>query len=364
VLTILRRRGWILVITPLVVTVTAEAAYVFGSDQQRTYSAEAVAVVATSSRLSPDQANRLAVTYARLIPADTAVMGAVARSLGTTVPDVSGRISVFNDPQTALLRINYRGTSATNSIAGTKAVMDAIKGSRPVSPNIAPRSVSIVRIPNRASASRDLGNVVLISLVLGSALGALLLVAWERTDPRVDSLADLSSEVPCPISSADDLSDAAATALLDRWRELGGGSRIHIAMLPVNTQSEAVVPNLARRLAHGDTAEQTIVSSNIAPASPSGAVRKNASRTRSGPTMLVVGGVPGSGSAGQGVALASELTVLVAQKGTRRKDVRRALRVLREFGVAPAWAILASRSSLGDVRRVRSRVAESHVAAS
>lgn len=357
-LKILRRRGWVVVLAAVLVTVTS---YFVGSHRQGTYSAEAVAVVAANRQLTPDQANRLALTDASLIPKDTAIASAVARSLGTTTSDVLDRISVFNEPGTALLRVRYRGTSAGNAVTGARAVVTSIAGSRPVSPNIAPRSISIVRIPNDASSSKDIKTLVVIGAALGLALGALLLVAWERTDPRVDDLEDLSSEVRCPTSSVDNLSDAAATALLERWRELSGASGMSVAMLPASRDLEEHLPNLARELAAADNTGQTVVASNR-PASRAGAVPTTAHRTTGGPT-LIVGGVPGSGAAGQGVALECDLTVLVTEQGTRWKDVRKALDVLREFGIAPAWAILVSRSSLGDVRaRVQSPIAESQPA--
>jgi capsular polysaccharide biosynthesis protein len=358
VLKILRRRGWIVVLAAVVVTVVS---YLVGSHRRGTYSAEAVAVVAANRVLTPDQANRLAVTDAGLIPTDTAIADAVARSLGTTRSDVLDRISAFNDPGTALLRIRYRGTSSENALAGARAVAFSISGTRPASPNIAPRTISIVRIPNGTSSSKAVGTLVVIGAVLGLALGALLLVAWERTDPRVDDLDDLGTEVRCPTSSTHNLSNAAATALLERWRELGGASGTSVALLPASTHFEELVPNLAWRLAAADNTGQTAAASD-GPALPVDGVPTTPHRATVGPT-LFVGGVPGGRSAGQGVALACDLTVLVAEEGTRRKDVRQALDVLREYGIVPAWAILVSRSSLVDVRaRVQAPIAESRVA--
>ena len=356
-LKILRRRGWIVVLAAVVVTFVS---YLVGSLRQGTYSAEAVAVVAANSELTPDQANRLAVTNAGLIPTDTAIADAVARSLGTTRSDVLDRISVFNEPGTALLRVRYNGTSAENALAGARAVVFSITGSRPASPNIAPRTIGIVRIPTQASSSKAVETLVVIGAVLGLALGALLLVAWERTDPRVDDLEDLNAEVRCPTSSTDNLSNAAAKALLERWRELGSASG-SVALLPTTTRLEGLVPNLAWRLAAADNTGQTAVAPD-GPAVLADGVPTTPQRAKVGPT-LFVGGVPGGRSAGQGVALACDLTVLVAEEGSRRKDVRQALNVLQEYGIVPAWAILASRSSLVDVRtRMQAPIAESRVA--
>ena len=71
----------------------------------------------------------------------------MAATLGTSVSDVQDRLSVFNTTGTALLAIDYQGTSAANSIAGATAALDAIAGEHPVSPNIIPGSVGAVQAP-------------------------------------------------------------------------------------------------------------------------------------------------------------------------------------------------------------------------
>ena len=121
-LRILRRRGWVLVAAVLVTTLFAD---LVASHRGVTYSAESTAVVSASpnSLLTPDQSNTLAGTYAVLIPKDTAILGSVASRLGTSVSDVQKRISVINTIGTALLQIDYRGTSAANSIAGATAAL-------------------------------------------------------------------------------------------------------------------------------------------------------------------------------------------------------------------------------------------------
>jgi hypothetical protein len=58
------------------------------------------------------------------------------------------------------------------------------------------------------------------------------------------------------------------------------------------------------------------------------------------------------------------VTVLVVTRGTRRVDLRRALDVLRRFGVHPVWAILVSRESVGRARALAESGTERNVTGS
>jgi hypothetical protein len=292
-----------------------------------TYSAEAVGVVTANTQLTPDQANQLAITYAGLIPTDQAVAAAAARSLGTTPSDVAERLSVFNDLNTALLRIDYRGTSADGARAGAAAVLDAIAGPRPVSRNIAPKSIGVVAEPRKASSSRSLKALVAVGSILGLALGALLIVAWERTDPRIDELTQLSSELGCPASSFQGPSDPSAAALLERWkalsrRPLARRPQLRVALLPVT-------PRAQRRL--------HVVMEKLWP----GLAAQAATTTTDGASCVLLQlGVLTEGSADVGVAKSSDITLLVVERGTPLAAVRNTASILHTFGIAPAWAIL------------------------
>ena len=64
-------------------------------------------------------------------------------------------------------------------------------------------------------------SVALLGVILGSVLGVVLLLAWERSDPRIDDLETLGSEVDCPTTSLEHASDETTAALLDRWVFIG-----------------------------------------------------------------------------------------------------------------------------------------------
>jgi capsular polysaccharide biosynthesis protein len=328
----LRRRGWVVL---LATGITALVALAVASLRTPTYSAKGVAVVAANRGLTPDQAIGLAVTDAVLIPQDAAIARSVARAVHTTTKDIQSRLSASNDPTTAILRIDYQGTSASNAQAGATAALRSIAGPQPVSPNIASNSIQIVRLPTPPSASRGVPTLVAIGIILGLALGSLLLVAWERADPRIDDIDDLGAAAASPATSFDSMSDATSAALLERWRELAGQAPRSVALVPATEGLEASLGDIACVLELTDENTTAVLP-----------VESQSSLPTHGETFLFVGGVPGGRHAGEGVALACDLTVLVVERGTSRMDLRRVLEVLRRFGIHPAWSILVSRDSL------------------
>ena len=350
-LRILRRRGWVLVAAFLVTTLFAD---LVASHRGETYTAESTAVVSArpNSLLTPDQSNTLAGTYAALIPKDTAILGSVASRLGTSVSDVQERISVINTTGTALLLIGYRGTSAANSIAGATAALSAITGSYPVSPNIIPGSVGAVQAPTKASASKSVGVLVAIGAILGIALGALLMIVWERVDPRIDRPEDLSQEIGSPASPVSAISPAGVNALVARWKVLADHGPSRIALVPVTADVQADLPKVALRLGQvqvngsqfqgngashwgngtreeiADTEDLTQPMGNLAPA-------------------MIVCEVPSGDLTALESIMDCDLVVLVARRGTPRAALRDSLDSLTEFGVSPKWAIFVGRSAPG-----------------
>jgi capsular polysaccharide biosynthesis protein len=337
-----RRRVGIIALATLC---CAGVTYALSGTVAKKYSAEAVVVVASSRQVTPDQANRLAITDAALIPKDEAIGRHLAAELGTTISEVRRRLSVTNDPETALLRIDYRGATASDARSGAIAVARSITGSNPESNNIAPKSIEIVQLPNRVSAASSLGTLMPVAVILGLALGAVLAVAAERADPRIDDLEDLAAAVSCPVSRVDGLSSSAASALLTRWTALAGLRPISVALLPVDERFEPSLPPVARTLALADERERAVVIDAV-PELPSHSVRTESQGVQAADLRLLTAGVPGGTSAGEGVALGADLTVLVLEPGTRLAKLRNAVEVLANFGTAPAWAVLVSREAL------------------
>jgi capsular polysaccharide biosynthesis protein len=338
----LRRRGWVLLITVLVASACALAvAHARGTS----YTAESTAVVADNSTadrnvVTPDQATQLATTYAVLIPKDTAFLQDLASTLGTSVSDVEHRLSVSNSPGTALLVIDYEGTSADNAIAGATAALDGITGARPVTPNIAPLSLGAVQAPTTASASTDLTVLLAIGVIVGGALGVLLMLAWERADPRIDRPEDLSEETGSPTSPVSRISESGAKALIARWRALAEPGPSTIALVPVTADVQGDLSRVARTFGQiGSTSD------GAAPLcwdwthphldGRNGFTQPNGSR----PPHVITCEVPSADLTALRSIMDCELVVLVARKGTPRATLRELMGSLIEFGVSPQWAI-------------------------
>jgi capsular polysaccharide biosynthesis protein len=338
------------------IVVTTVCAFVVASTRGKTYTAESTAVVSASphSLLTPDQANLLATTYAVLIPKDAAIVRAVATTLGTSGSDVQHRLSVFNGTGTALLAIDYRGTSAANSIAGATAVLKAIAGDYPVSPNIIPGSVGAVQTPTAASSSTGVAVLVALGVILGVALGLLLIVVWERVDPRIDRPEDLSQEVGSPTSPVSDISQAGASALMARWKDLTEREPSRIALVPVTDDVQTDLSKVALRFSqvegNGAGAPRWTRTYDHVPDSedltqPNG----------NGTPAVIACDVPSADLTGLQSIMDCDLVVLVARRGTPRATLRELLESLTEFGVSPKWAIFLGTRAVGLQARPKAR---------
>jgi capsular polysaccharide biosynthesis protein len=336
-LSALRRRGWVVLAA---IVITTLGAFAVASTRGETYTAESTAVVTASphSLLTPDQANTLATTYAVLIPEDGAILRAVGAALGTSAPDVQSRLSVFNPTGTALLTIDYRGISAANSIAGATAALRAVAGTDPVSSNVIPGSVGAVQAPTTATASKGVTVLVALGAIIGLALGLLLLIVWERTDPRIDRPEDLSQEVGSPASPTTAISRSGANALIARWRNLTDREPSRIALIPVTADVQAYLPEVALAFSQAQTNGAVAPQRAHTPAHLVGADDFTQPFAAVGPAVIACE-VPSADLTALQRIMDCDLAVLVARRGTPRADLRELLDSLTEFGVSPKWAL-------------------------
>jgi hypothetical protein len=295
--------------------------------------------------VTPDQADLLASTYAVLIPKDSVILRAVATTLGTNASDVQSRLSVFNTTGTALLAIDYRGTSAANAIAGAAAALRAIAGAYPVSPNIIPGSVGAVQAPTQASASRGVTVLVALGAILGIALGLLLMVVWERVDPRIDRPEDLSQEVGSPTSPVGAMSQPGVNALIARWTHLAEREPTRIALVPVTADVQADLPKVALRLSNGhDNGSAALLTPTCDYVTDGEDLTQP---IRVGGPVVIACEVPSADLTALRPIMDCDLVVLVARRGTPRAALRGSLESLTEFGVSPKWAIFLGRRAVG-----------------
>jgi capsular polysaccharide biosynthesis protein len=281
-----------------------------------------------------DSAIKLATTYAGLLPEDTKVLNYVAKRSNLSQADVRHGLTVTNDQNSAVIRVRFRAKNAGAAASAARAFASAVSGPSPISDSIAPRSLSVVKMPEPGDAPAGHSTkTVAIGLILGLALGILLLIAWERTDPRFDSARRLSEGLGTPVSEFDLMSPGSVVALIDRWHRLTGHSPARVAVLAAVPRAEPVIGSVIDRLAESALDDGRAVTDGRG-VSGFGPV------TIDGTLTLVAGGTPGTDAAGERLAASADMTVLVVPRGTRGAKVSRALALLDQFAVKPEWALI------------------------
>jgi capsular polysaccharide biosynthesis protein len=282
-----------------------------------------------------DAAIKLATTYAGLLPEDTQTIHYVARHTGLSEQDVRSGLTVTNDPNSAVLRVRFRAKSGRDAVNGLREFAAAVSGGGPVSTAVTPRSLNTVRLPDSGSAASagSTKKTLAIGLVLGLALGIVLLVAWERADPRLDTHRRLSDGLGAPATAFDGMSSGSLAALLDRWSGLGRNSDSRVALLAAAPQAEPLMSGVVERLIEAAQEDGRTVQDGRG-ASGFGPVTVNDNLT------LVAGGTPGTDAAGERLAAGADMTVLVVPRGAHAGRVSRSVAVLEQFGVSPGWALL------------------------
>ena len=268
---------------------------------------------------------------------------------------------MFNTTGTALLVIDYRGTSAANSIAGATAALKAIAGAYPVSPNIIPGSVGAVQAPTTASCleRRDRPR-------------------GDRRDPRHRTRATADGRVGAGRSEDRPTrgpESGGRVADLARQRDLR--VRGECTDCPVEGARRArAVKDRARpgdpRCANGSPEGCAQVQPGPgerrggALVGPDGRVtspRAKTSRSRSGSALpaVIACEVPSADLTALQSIMDCDLVVLVARRGTPRAALRELLDSLTEFGVSPKWAIFLGARACRTSRPGRSPMSVSTV---
>jgi capsular polysaccharide biosynthesis protein len=298
-----------------------------------------------ATAVSADQANKLAITYAALIPQDSSVVAAVAKDVGRPRSEVQRDLSVVNQKDTSLLRVSYQSDTPSKARAGARATTSAVSGSTPATDAIQPQSLQVVSVPRAAGAPTAKGKApaVTIGALIGLALGFVLLVAWERSDPHIRDPRDLSAHLGCPATPVDRLSGGAAHALLDRWSALTPNRPARVAVLPGDAGMEAATDAVIGRLVQGGGGSATVAEAGDV---RDGTVSSNGTAPDDdGDVVLVRAGAVGGARAGQAVALGCDLTIVVVPVGIKAADVRSLAEDLGDFGIVPVWALLSPRRS-------------------
>jgi hypothetical protein len=349
-LRVLLRRGWILI--PAVLGVTA-VMYGLSSSRETKALGEALVVVPTGATAQTPgnalQASKLAQTYTLLIPEDGGVIKTVADAVDRPESDVASRITAVGAPDTFLIRLRYEDDGEQRAIRGTRALSRSVTDTPPAARGVATGSLKVVRLPRLTDVqTAAAGPAIPIGVFLGICLGLLLMIAWERADPRVDDDEALALELTCPATPISHLSEASVGALLDRWirltRDDADSRRTpRVGLLAGSAAAESLVEPTAELIATLAERVGRVVAVRDA--------REDAGKIVAGADLeLLVGGAPGSASAGEVVADNSSFAVFVVKRGSNAGELEAAASVLRQFGSQLGWALFID--DVGSLRRV------------
>jgi capsular polysaccharide biosynthesis protein len=214
-----------------------------------TYTATAVVVVNSCQGSgncpgSASEANTLATTYAGLIPKDQAVLGYVATHYlplpeGSTspAPNVSGKVSVVQESSTSLLDLRFDDPDPQRAVAGAEALAAAITSTPSVTAAVPTGAVTLVRAPVGASSHGGVPQPLIpIAVLLGLVLGGVVAFILERIDPRVDTVQQLASLLPCPVTDLSTTKPSAA--VVARWEALASARPAVIGIVPFGAAGE------------------------------------------------------------------------------------------------------------------------------
>lgn len=192
----IRRRWWVPVLTVLVATAIGG---VVAANRPGSYTATMVFVVPSTpgrdAGISPDGAQRLASNYAALLPDDDLIARAVAGAVKREPAYVNGRLSAVNPVNTAIVRATYAGRTRAEAFAGIRALQAALTSPKPASPAVRSKTVLPVQEARVTAPSSPMMSLGLAAL-FGLCAAAVLIIALERADVRVDGTAVLEDYLP------------------------------------------------------------------------------------------------------------------------------------------------------------------------
>ena len=299
--------------------------------------------------INPDDADHLATTYAGVIPADQDLLGLLAHATGQSSSQVGQNLSVVNEQNTSILQISFKASTAAVATQGARTVANLVSGPNPVPAGIVPSSIAVVALaqnPGTAAAAGGSSKAIVIGAALGLVLGLVLLVAWERSDPRIRDPRELADQIGCPATPVDRLSPTAAHALVERWASLTDRVPARVAILPADAsvagQTEDAIELLrdgAGPLARHVDARSGLLHDELEHAGGNG--------DGSTGVVLVQAAPPGGESAGEATALGCDLAVVAVPAGARAAEIRQLAEELTNFGIMPVWALLTSGARRG-----------------
>jgi capsular polysaccharide biosynthesis protein len=330
----LRRRAWVIVVA---IAICAAAAAALSGARENSYTSTALLLVSSGADAKgpgdASEAINLASTYATLIPQDPDVTEFVGERLGLSSSDVEDDLTTSHLTGTGLIRLGFESADADDAVRGATLSVRAVVGARPTSDSIGPDAIGVVRAPSRDQGfSTDQtispATSIALAIILGLFLGVVVLVAWERADPRVDEPGDVELAVNMPASSLNGLSGSARAALVQRLMGQGGaGHGAKLALLPSGDGQSAELQDAGDALA----------------AASAGVADGVAGATGVAPE-VVLGGTGPQELDTLRAAEAGVARVVVAQEGMRVARLVAAIHHYERLGLDPQWVLLVKRA--------------------
>jgi hypothetical protein len=188
------RRGWLIVASTVLGLGTA-------------WALSGIAVSATSAfsvrtigrHQPPYERDRLALTYAQLLPAEPALIGAVSRATHLPPAYVRGHLTMAAVPETSILKARFTAASGNTALAGLRGLAAGLESGTDSTGASLRNTVRPVTSPTVGGGmSRE--QAVSIGLLAGLVVGLTLAVALERRYPRVDGRDALAQILAIPVS--------------------------------------------------------------------------------------------------------------------------------------------------------------------
>jgi hypothetical protein len=311
------RRYSTLVILCVVLGAGAAAAASYRSAVAYTGSATFLVPVAagTANSVTPYDAERIARTYAVVIGEDDQLLTALGHGVNRSAKEVSERTSTVALPNSAAVRVSYRGVSRSEVRAYFNALTSLVQSASPPSANISPGTLHLLNVDSDISQSGG-GSWV---ATLAGAVGGLLIGLGAanfltRSSPRVSAARELRQPAG-PVVLDVDLADPNSVAALTirTLDDLPGGGWVAVVAATDTTRDK--VEAIARTL--GVTTTELVAE---------GALDDACARTRWLAAEF--------GRGAERVAQDSDRTLLIVNRGDKLADVAMRMSDLHDLGVA------------------------------
>ena len=264
--------------------------------------------------VTPYDAERLARTYAVVIAKDTELLADLAGAVGRSVDATSDRTSTVTLPNSAAVRVTYKGANDGEVRSYFAALTATLQSSTPATANIAPGSIRLLSVdPDLAHA----GGLSWVAVVTGAVAGLLLGLGGAsylgHSDPRVRR-ADALREVNGPAAVDVHLREGDSVRALARRvvEDVPLGGRVAIVAADAQLDGRAQALAAALESATGELIEAKVLHDAY-------------SGTTWTPRPL--------GSGGERAAQEADRTVVVTAAHHRVDHVARAVSDLHDLGV-------------------------------